>query len=234
MRFVSGSDSFQAGYTFIEILISTAILSIAFYFLASSLNNVNIAVQRNDYNAAINGLKSNFSNMILDREAWNQTLAKNTSLACWNSASGCATAGAKDFTPYGSNGALYQGYNSLVASNGFSLGGEFCNSFSLTVPSAACPIHINFVWTPVCSSTGPCFKPESNVAINFVFSFPTGKTPSNINMNGFNKNIRIYGQSMPIRMTGTGARKCASGKLVVGFDPATGELDCQTGTTRIY
>lgn len=234
MRSVCRSKSFEGGYTFIEILISMTILTIAFYFLSSSFNNVNVAVQRNDYNAAVNGLKTTFSNMIADREAWNQTLTKNASLSCWNSTSGCATAGSKSFTPYSSDGSLYQGYNALVATNGFSLAGEFCNTFNAARPNAACPIHINFVWTPVCSATGPCLKPEANVAVNFVFAFPTGKTPANINVNGFNKNIRIYGQSMPIRMTGVGARKCAAGNLVVGFDPATGELDCQNGIARIY
>lgn len=237
----------------IEILMSTAIMSVAFYMLSGSMANITSAMKKTDYNSNINSIKNTFANMIVDRRAWDFTTTNNTAsgFACLNAVTNATgsqcTPGTRPFTPYNSNGQLFStGAGPTLrtydprnnATHGLTLDGRVCYTYRAppqTPDPNGCYVRVDFTWTPRCRVGVPCFRPEVDVNMNFTFNMPNGnRALGPLAMNGFNRSIRVPGKSVPVRLVANAARRCPNGSVVVAVNPTTGALTCESGTHRIY
>lgn len=226
----------NAGFTMIEVLVTTAVLSATIYLVSGTLNDLIRSVRSSDQMTSIQSLRNILTGMVLDQTAWAQTIARNNSsnkqspLKCWNDAkNGCSKAAPGYFSLYGADGKLYlDSYDPAKKSNmGFTTAGDVCNSFSLQKPNAKCPVRIMFKAEPICQPNTGCFKPEFKITVEFAFSFPAGSKPSWADPSKLNRELRTPGQTTPINLAGTSQTGCTTGFFPSGVNPLTGQVLCK-------
>jgi hypothetical protein len=116
-------------------------------------------------------IKSNVGFYAMNLEAWEKVVALNKAsgrMACIDSGSACPGSTLEDIDLANSvNGALTYSYS--IASNGFNLRGEVCNSYNSSVTNIECPIKIRIRWTPFCDGASCMIGPGKIVfLVNFL------------------------------------------------------------------
>lgn len=123
-------------------------------------------------------LTESFQDRINDDRAWANTISdatNNPSMACILNGTDCSAFKNvyTNFVPKNVDGSfLIPG--GTTASQGFSLNGVSCNTYSTTTPTDDCPFRYTFQWKPACPLAAvPCIKP--NILINIVANHSPAK-----------------------------------------------------------
>ncbi len=114
-------------------------------------------------------VQNNLASMLNNSLVWKNILAQSATLTCVRDQIDCRDQGgetAGKLAVYDSNGVLF--YDSSVAAQGFDFNFIPCSGF----PSAACPVHANLYWQPLCPPLGqtcsdPLIEMHSVVTTNF-------------------------------------------------------------------
>jgi prepilin-type N-terminal cleavage/methylation domain-containing protein len=231
----------NGGFSMVEMLVTTAILTSATYLIMGTMNDLMAGLKRTETSATFQMLRSNFSSMILDRVAWNNTIYMNPGFSCWKKQAGCAGAGNIAFVPYTPDSKLYLNYDPVSnPKQGFQMDGRTCSSFDKKTPDPLCPLQIQFVAVPKCAFNN-CFRPQFEVSMKFDFALVNeGKQASLFSKGGLDRVMLTYSDAIPLQLTSaTNPTVCppdAKGfpQLIVGFDQYTGAIQCATGKTRIH
>lgn len=231
----------KGGFSMVEMLVTTAILTSATYLIMGTMNDLLAGLKRTESSATLQMIRANFSNLILDRVAWNNTVYLNSGFACWQSTAGCAAVAPIDFTPYTPDAKTYESYDPVKnPKQGFQMDGRVCNKFDKQAPDPTCPVQIRFSAIPKCAATN-CFRPQFEVTMTFDFALPASKNQAALfSKGGLNRTLLTHSDAIPLRLMGaSGQTICpndAQGypQLLVGLNQNTGAIVCATGKDRIY
>jgi len=231
----------KGGFSMVEMLVTTAILTSATYLIMGTMNDLMVGLKRTESSATLQMIRANFSNLILDRVAWNNTVYLNAGFSCWKSAAGCAAVTSVDFTPYTPDAKPYENYDPVSnPKQGFQMDGRVCDNFNKQDPDPTCPVQVRFSAVPKCAATN-CFRPQFEVTMSFDFALPPNKNQAALfSTGGLNRTMLTHSDAVPLRLiSATGQTVCptdAQGypQLLVGLNQKTGAIQCARGKDRIY
>lgn len=221
----------QTGFTMVEVLFTTAILSAAIYFVSGTMSELLTTVRMTDQSTSILSLRGILTSTVQDPAAWEKTISmtnqadKKSIFACWNDTKhGCSISTGGNFSMYGADGKLYlDSYDPIKnPSQGFTVAGDLCNTFSTKKPDPKCPVRVVYSAAPICQPGSTCFKPEFNVTIDFQFSFPEGSQPAWADSEKFKRTIRTASAATAVALlpngSGGSGAYCSGGLTFAGVN----------------
>lgn len=193
--------------------------------------------KRADLTAQLNFLKEQYTNIINNDLAWNNTIyASGNPMTCLTNNTNCTPNTVPTpplplghiFTPRDAS-LIYLDYDPVLnANDGFTVDGAKCTGWVEGVPSLDCPIRIDFIWQPVCPadvSLG-CTGPASDITIFFRVQLPDNSDYATINSANYTRKIRREGSIAPKLLFA-----CPNNTdVITGFDVA-GQPKCVDGNT---
>lgn len=186
----------QMAMSLLQTLGMGAVLSAGALGLASLVNSMNKTTLAGRVSSTPLEFKRRVIQAIEDDEAWNRTLnlpENATALGCMISTTDstpCADSSAGD-------GALFKlvdrkgnvVYDSLIATNGITLGGALCNGYNATEGNDHCPFRLDMRVKLLCAgTTANCDSPQVWINGKFLAYAPkseSNKTPFNPEKNNF-------------------------------------------------
>lgn len=163
----------QKGFSLLELMISTAALSIGLVTVAAFSLNVQSSIQAAETKSTALSVNQDVTSLLYGKSSWKKTLETagsnhpdlgapvNSELACIRDNTPC-TPGEHPLSLYDSGGSLK--IDSQSPDSGFSRDGSPCRSND----STKCAINVGLTWTPACPNTGECIKPTINVKISIL------------------------------------------------------------------
>lgn len=165
----------NAGFTLVEVLVSSAILATSLLALSgfnNSVLNLDRSLKtRNNILQVKSGIISTLSN----QKSWLATVDAsgektssdpskkiNPELACIRNSQPCQT-GDHPLTILDQNGDTFLDADNQHA--GFTRDGVACNAYGNTDPSNTCLYKLNVTWSPICPATGSCIRPQVSIRI---------------------------------------------------------------------
>lgn len=222
------------GMGLIEVMVSVVLLAITILASMMLVSNSLVSTKYASTESALQVVRTNVMNILQSDLAWYNTVqdGANTNLSCLQTPVDCSTQSGSFILHDASNTSLY---NLTSATSGFDLNGGFCTTFDAVTGNAACPIHLNLIWQPVCPGYyNPCLNPQevftgvftvnsgqAQIAINsarFNFSF----TRQNVYCAPRNSTVGLIQQAGSVTVSGNSVTATASGsKYPVGLATST-------------
>lgn len=177
------------GMTLVEVLIAAAVSAVIVSASMSILSPVTQLKMQLDSDTGLNLVLTQMRDCIMNDTAWTNTVNSNpTSMACLNQ-SGTITPSPcqpsqltpielmSQFRPAGSGNPVdcvggqdlsnpQARYNTLNASDGFTMGGAVCHTFNGAQGqgNVNCPFHLDMLWEALCpQAPAPCTNPLVHV-----------------------------------------------------------------------
>lgn len=163
----------QAGFSLIEVVITTAISAV----VLMGLFNVLLDTQRVDSVLQSMGQKADLRVRIMS-EFLNDKSIQNTMADAYNSSLACLTSAATPCPPAGGPLRFRDASNGLITdpenpSRGFTRDGAVCNSFDATHGDPMCPFRLEVTWIAICS-VATCAEPQFKLQARVIASTATG------------------------------------------------------------
>ena len=211
------SASRSSGFTLIEILVTTAVMMIAFGVIITTVEAHRREVKRIAFISQLQSLREAAVAAIANQTAWQNTRNGNRTLMdCMTKFP--ATCGVPVPNAPAANFNLYDGtgkilINSNAPTSGFDEYGKPCGNY-LASGSRDCPVRVRTTWNIVCSGADGCKYPEEYVSVLFDYSPPPGTgyvvNLNRINLKAFSRTNLLDNQSPTVT--------CATRNLIfVGF-----------------
>ena len=189
-REIVGSKTGSAAIM-VAFVTSVALFAGTFGFLSLQKTMLKVQQQANVTHAiriVSQGLLSNLQHPMAWANTINSSLnnpnSGNSLSACLRNMANCPATGSIPLVLYdGSNAVMFDG---TVASNGFTSGGQPCNSFNAVAGSGtdACPFGLSLTWTPTAiSNPNQCV---SLVEVTATYTYNPGSTQRTIAFNSAN------------------------------------------------
>lgn len=180
----------SVGFTYVELMIAIGVLAV----VAASVANLYMEVQKGQIRTAstfqLSVLARNFATIVANQQSWTNTLnasANSQAMACLKARTPCTVNGAANGAPLANVPfALYDGgnqlvYNAISATNGFTLSGGLCSTYSAT-GNSSCPIRFALKWSAQCAP-GNCVDPQVKVEADL--QYVSGSVPFPLNPENF-------------------------------------------------
>jgi hypothetical protein len=227
------------GFSLVEIMIAMGLMMAIGLGMAQLMNQMNMGNMRTAVLSTAQQLRSNFSEMIRNDQAFASTVndPANKTFHCLVSLTDCnpAKLANTDYAPgpfrvHNASGGLF--FDGIDPGNGFTQGGARCNDY----PSAGCVLRVQLSWHPLCSpdtdASHPCLVPQIEVLATTFYTppGPNGRFPFNPQNYGFSiiKTLSAPGADF----NGPASQPTASPvPIAVGANadgnPASGGMDVQ-------
>ncbi|MBL7543226.1 MAG: prepilin-type N-terminal cleavage/methylation domain-containing protein [Bdellovibrionaceae bacterium] len=165
----------QKGFSLIEVMIATAMLSIAGLSMVGLLQLANQdSLQLRATRVALTA-RVQIEAALKNPASWRQTVAQNTSFACVNTPPGCSlgvvNGGYHNFVLYGIGVGEKVTFDASDTTTRYNIQGGACPTGTPN-PDPQCPIKFMARWKPLCQ-TYPCLNPTLDVKISLVPEFGT-------------------------------------------------------------
>lgn len=140
------------GYSLVEVLIASALVSVAAMALMSTVNVAWNLKNRKQYSDSIKSYREKVISVINSRKGWTETIEVN-SLACLKKDStGCTSPSLAEIAIVDPDGTK------LVGLNGESFGFKSDHT-PCPYSDPNCPMRIRVQWQPICESPSTCLNP---------------------------------------------------------------------------
>ncbi len=183
MRLHLKSFKTSKGFSLVEVLVSTAMMSILGLGAVSisSLSNQS-SLQLKTVRIVISA-RAQIEAAMKSPAAWRETTNRNANFNCMTTTPGCSLSPTPDgfynFVLYDSQGAQKLTYDATDPTSRISGQGGQC-PVGTADPSLDCPFKFQAQWRPNCQ-TYPCLAPTIEIQINLIADFPSSlKVPLNL------------------------------------------------------
>lgn len=175
--------AFETGFSLIETLVSTAILSVISVGLMNLSDLSLMGQQQVQLVRVLMSARSAIEGSLKSPAAWDRTIAGNHSFQCATTPPGCAlnaaNAGYYDFVVIDASGTKLS-FDAGDLTTRLTPNGSHCEN-GVVDPSSSCAIKLKARWKPICD-TYPCLNPSMDLKVDVVLDpAPTKSTinPSN-------------------------------------------------------
>ncbi|MBK7962854.1 MAG: type II secretion system protein [Bdellovibrionales bacterium] len=147
----------KAGFSLVEVMVVLGIISIAFVFIMGLIEMVNSERQRTIVITTLESLRNRTAQYMIRNDSRKKTLESGA-----NFVQLCAPAVLPCTVEYEGSFKLVDALgntvvDSNIATTGFNINGEACNTFDAINGNDACPIRLELRWK------GPCKPTDANV-----------------------------------------------------------------------
>lgn len=166
----------QKGFSFVEVMIATAMMTIAGIAVVSLSQLANQDSLQLRATRVVMTARSEIEAALKNPVSWQQTLAQNSSFKC--ASTGCNVApggGYYDFVVYGTQPGTKVSYDPTDGTSRYSIQGGACPAGADSSDSR-CPLKYVARWKPICQ-TYPCINPTLDIQISLVTEFGSKAPP---------------------------------------------------------
>lgn len=178
----------EKGFGIVDFLIAMVVTTVSCLLILQIAGQAKEEQARTSLPLQLDLIRQNLMTLIQSSSPWTDTITRNPGMACLLNTTACVDPSNATRSISNQAFALWDGssatayYDGTSSSNGFTLGGTPCTTYS-SQGNDACPFHYDLTWTAICpdpATPATCINPTVLISATLKFS---PKNKKNIALN---------------------------------------------------